>query len=810
VSATQKLLRFGVFELNLDTEELRKSETVVKLSPQAFKLLALLVSHAGQVVSRDEIQKQLWGEETEVDFEHGVNKGIKQIRGVLGDNAEKPLYIETPPRHGYHFVAPVVSHTIPAARPKVVESESGEWNRGSLLAGSGAGAAAAVAAGYPAAARGAEVAITTEPAVARGGALRVRVWRILLRLTGAALVLVALVGGGLYWRTHKAPTLTEKDTIVLAEFDNKTGDAVFDGTLRQGLSAQLEQSPFLNLLSDQRIAQTLSLMAQPKDARLTGELARDVCQRTAGAAAIEESIASLGSQYVLGLKAVNCRNGDLLADEQVTANDKEHVIKALGAAATKLREKLGESLASVQKYDAPAENVTTSSLEALQAYSLGYQAQVVRDDSGAAIELFRRAISLDPSFAMAYARLGTCLFNSTRNPESAKGPMGVAYHLRERASERERFYIDTHYLKYVAQNLEAARQTCELWARIYPRDTNAYSNLNTLYAELGDYDMALAAAQQGLTLDPNSRLDYANVVDAYLLVNRSDEAKAKAQEAQARGLDSPRLHWLLYNVAFKRHDAAGMEQEAAALMGKPGWEGSILMTESYTAAYVGQFAKAREFTRRAIESLQRDRDGETVADYQAQAALREALVGNMGMAKQQAETALALSHGGNIDAVSDSAIALGLAGDSAQAVRLADDLARRFPENRVLQAEYLPEVYAAAALGRRKRAEALEALANVAHGPYYYPDYLRGEAYLALHQGSGATAEFQRILDHPGWVGVTRIGALPHLGLGRAYALSGETAKAKAAYEDFLTLWKDADPDIPIYKQAKAEYAKLQ
>ncbi|MGB9233945.1 MAG: winged helix-turn-helix domain-containing protein, partial [Terriglobales bacterium] len=365
MSATQELLRFGIFELNLATEELRKSGTPVKLPPLPFKLLALLALHAGQIVTRQEIQEKLWGAETFVDFEQGVNKCIKQIRTALNDNADNPLYIETLPRHGYRFLAPVVSKTIAAPRPRVVESESGELPLLPVLIGRGAGAparAAALAPSYPAVMPEAEARLEPRSEAADIPQSRSRIWRVRLAWIGVAIVLVALIGGGLYWRAHKAPVLTEKDTVVLGDFDNKTGDPVFDDTLKRGLAIQLRQSPFLNLLSDDRIAETLALMAKPKDARLTGDLVREVCERTASAATIEGSISSIGSQYVLWLKAVSCHNDEPMAEEQVTADDKEHVIPALGQAATKLRKNLGESLASVQQYDAPLERVTTPSL----------------------------------------------------------------------------------------------------------------------------------------------------------------------------------------------------------------------------------------------------------------------------------------------------------------------------------------------------------------------------------------------------------------------------------------------------------------
>ncbi len=642
-----------------------------------------------------------------------------------------------------------------------------------------------------------------------------KLWKILV--PAAVVVVAALVAGGLYFRSRHAAPLTEKDTIVLADFTNTTGDPVFDGTLRQGLSSQLEQSPFLNLLSDERVAQTLALMAQPKDARFTRELAREVCQRTASAASIEGSISSLGSQYVVGLKAVNCRSGDVLANEQATASGKEQVLKTLGEAATKMRVKLGESLASVQKYDAPAENVTTPSLEALQAYSLGYQAQIVRNDGAAAIPLFQRAISLDSNFAMAYARLGTNYGNLGETARAAENTR-KAYDLRERVSEREKFYITSHYEQFVTGNLEATRKAYELWERTYPRDDIPPGNLSATYVTLGDYDKSLAESQEALQLNPGSGVNYLNLVSGYLTANRLDEARATAQEAQVHNLDGPSNHQVLYLIDFLQHDAAGMQREAATLMGKPGFEDLILYNESDTAAYAGQFAKARELTRRASESAQRADEKETAAAYEAEAAMREALVGNMSQAKQQAQAALALSTGRDVEAISASA--LGLAGDAAQAARLAADLAKRFPQSTIVQFNYLPTIHAAAALQGGSPTKAIEALVPAA--PYelgsvgqtlsfaLYPVYLRGEAYLAAHQGSAAAVEFQKILDRPGVAGNEPIGALAHLGLARAYALSGENVKSRTAYQDFLKVWKDADPDIPILKEAKTEYAKLQ
>ena len=819
MSATQELLRFGIFELNLATEELRKSGTPVKLPPLPFKLLALLASHAGQIVTRQEIQEKLWGVETFVDFEQGVNKCIKQIRTALNDNADNPLYIETLPRHGYRFLAPVVSKTVAAPGPRVVQSQSGELPRLPVLIGRGATAPARAAAQVPSyAAAMPEAEARLEPAseAADIRESRLRHGRVRLVWMAVAIVLVALIGGGLYWRAHKAPALTEKDAVVLADFDNKTGDTVFDGALRGGILAQLQQSPFLNLLSDDRIAQTLALMAKPKDARLTHELAREVCVRTASAATIEGSISSLGSQYVLGLKAVSCQDDELMAYEQVTADDKEHIIEALDTASTKLRKKLGESLASVQKYDAPLENVTTPSLAALRDYNLGYQA-VLRLDSAAAAQFFPQAISRDPNFAMAYARLGETYANLGETARAAEN-LSKAYELRQRVSEREKLYIDSHYEDTVTGNLEAARRTYELWAQMYPRDEIPLDNLGNLYFEVGQHDLALSTFQKLHELDPGSGLSSGGLITAYTFLDRLDEAEAMARQAQARDPDSPSIHTNLYQIDFLKHDPAGMDREAALVLGKQGYEDDLLYLESDTATYAGQLAKAREFTRRAADSAQHADIKEAAAAYEAAGAVREALLGNPALAKQQVKAALALSKGRDVQAI--STVALTLAGDSRQALRLANDLAARFPNDTLVQFNYLPVIHAGAALQSGNPAKALEALAPAA--PYelgvitgsadftLYPIYLRGEAYLAAHQGAEAAVEFQKILDHPGIAANEPIGALAHLGLGRAYALSGNTAKATASYRDFLTLWKDADPDVPIYRQAKAEYAKLQ
>ena len=614
--------------------------------------------------------------------------------------------------------------------------------------------------------------------------------------------------------SRKAHALTDKDTIVLADFTNTTGDPVFDGTLRQGLSVQLEQSPFLSIISDQQIQQTLQMMGQKPDAKLTPEIARELCQRTGSAAVLDGSIAQIGTQYLLTLKAVNCASGESLASTEAQASDKNHVLDALGKTASEIRNKLGESLSTVQKFDTPLEQATTPSLEALQAYSLGRKASAGSDWAD------RRAVlpashPPRPEFRHGLCQARDVLYESRARPAWGPRTRGKAYELRDRVSEREKFYIESHYYENVTGDLEKARQAYELWAQTYPRDWSPLPPLYGIYGVLGQYDKALAEARESLRLNPANGLSYSSLVGAYLSLNRLEEARATAEEAQAKKLDSPALHFLLYQLAFLQNDAAGMAQQVAWAAGKPGVEDVLLGNEADTAAYSGRLGEAREFSRRAVASAERAEEKEAAAGYEADAALREALFGNPAEARQRAAAALALSTGRDVQY--GAALALALAGDAARAQALADDLGKRFPEDTVVQFNYLPTLRAQLALNHDDASKAIEAL-QVAT-PYelgsvsysaLYPVYVRGEAYLAAHQGSEAAAEFQKILDHRGIVLNEPIGALAHLQIGRAYAMQGDTAKAKAAYQDFLTLWKDADPDIPILIAAKSEYAKLQ
>jgi serine/threonine protein kinase/tetratricopeptide (TPR) repeat protein len=627
-------------------------------------------------------------------------------------------------------------------------------------------------------------------------------------VTGATVLVIGLAWGGWFFHSRKAHALTEKDTIVLADFSNKTGDPVFDGTLRQGLTVQLEQSPFLNLISDGRIQQTLGLMGKPIDTKLTPEIAREVCQRSGGKAFIDGTIAQIGTQYSLILKAVNCSNGESLTSTEAEASDKNHVLDALGKAASQIRNKLGESLSAVQRFDAPLMPGTTSSLEAFQAYTLGRKT-LEDDDSVTAVPLFQQAIRLDPDFAMAYASLGAS-YGNIGEPILASESTKKAYALRERVSEREKLYIESHYHLSVTGDLDKARQVYELWERVYPRDALPHGNLGDIYSALGQPDKALAETREGHRLNP-SGLSYDHLVDRYINLNRLEEARATIKEAQAKNLDSAGLHFELYRFALLQNDKAGMKQQVDWAIGKPE-EIDLLNFESWTAASSGRLRKAREFSRRALALAERTGKKESAEEIERYAAWEEVLVGNAAEARRRTEAILALST--RLDRTCDAAQQLALVGDAARAQALGNDLAKRFPEDTGVRFDCLPTLHAQLALSRNDPSKAIELLQAAAPTELgigsLYPAYLRGQAYLALHQGTEAAAEFQKILDHRGRMGPDLLGALAHLQIGRAYAMQGDTAKTKAAYQDFFTLWKDADPDIPILKEAKAEYAKLQ
>ena len=635
----------------------------------------------------------------------------------------------------------------------------------------------------------------------------------------AGLIVAALVGGAFYFRSRQLPRLTNKDTIVLADFTNATSDPVFDGTLRQGLSVQLEQSPFLSLVSEQQIQQTLRMMAQKPDAKLTPDIARELCQRTGSSAVLDGSIAQIGAQYLLTVKAVNCVNGESLASTEAQASDKNHVLDALGKTASEIRNKLGESLSTVQEFDTPLEQATTPSLEALKSFSSGFQIQTTAGDA-AAIPFYKQAIDLDPNFALAYVWMGIGYNNMgelSMDIESTR----KAYELRDRTSEPEKYFITARYNKVVTGNLEKAEEALQLWIRAYPRMAQPHIYLaGAIYPNTGQYEKGVAAGREAIRLSPNSSPAYGLTIPNYVAMNRIDEAKATYEQALERNLKNSFFSLSLYEIAFLQGDVAGMAQQVSASVGTPGREATLLADEADTAAYSGRLGAAREFSRQAVDSAERAGNKEAAGTYSALSALREGLFGNADEAKRRATSAM--RHPAGHDLQYATALAWAYAGDAERAQKLTDNLGQSFPEATVVQFIYLPTLRAKLAVGQGRASEALETLRAAL--PYelgrttystlawtaLYPVYARGEAYLAAHQGKEAATEFQKILDHRGIVLNQPIGALALMQLGRAYALQGDTAKAKAAYQNFLTLWKDADPDIPIYREAKEEYAKLQ
>jgi DNA-binding winged helix-turn-helix (wHTH) protein/tetratricopeptide (TPR) repeat protein len=789
------LLEFGPFRMDLEERVLMREQELITLSPKAFETLLVLVQHSQRVVLKDDLMKMLWPD-TFVE-ESNLSQHIFQLRKALGDKAHDPEYIVTVPGRGYRFALKVeermeadgdlIVHSRSVQRVTVEETESSAAN-------------------------------------ASLSRLRQSPWNWIVAITGV--VVLAVASAGTFFFMRKAHTLTEKDTIVLANFANTTGDAVFDDTLKTALNLSLRQSPFLNVLPDSEVAKTLQQMTRPADTKLTAGLARELCQRSGSKAYLAGTIGSLGSQYVLELKAVNCRSGDTLAEELVTAASKEKVLDTLGGAATKLRGELGESLATVQKLDVPLEQATTSSLEALQAYSLGQKA---RNEKGpaAALPYDQRAIQLDPNFAMGYLGLGED-YLSLSELGRASEYFTKAFQLREHASEREKLGIAAIYYQNATGELDKAAQTYQEFIESYPRRSGGYSNLGMVYCVQGQYEKAAETTRQAVRLAPDEN-NYSNLANYNLALQRFDEARQSIHEAQARKLDDFIFRNTLYALAFLGADSAAMAEQQRWFAGKPDYESWGLALASDTEAYGGHLGRARELTKRAVDSAIRADSKENGAIWQANAALQQAAYGNPVEARHSAAEALKLAPASQ-GVESEAALAFAMAGDTARAESLAQDLGKRYPLDTQMQSLWLPAIQAQLALNKKNPAAALNALQAaypielgqipfVANVSCLYHVYARGEAYLAAGQGSAAAAEFQKILDHSGIVWNCWTGALAHLGVARANALQAKASqgadadaarvRALAAYKDFLTLWKDADPDLRPLKEAKAEYKKL-
>jgi serine/threonine protein kinase len=643
------------------------------------------------------------------------------------------------------------------------------------------------------------------------------------------LICVLLLAGMFYYRSRQsAHHLTDKDNIVLADFANSTGDPIFDDTLKTALSVSLRQSPFLNVLSDSEVAKTLKLMTRTADTKLTAELARELCQRAGSKAYLAGSIGTLGNEFVLSLKAADCQTGDTLAQEQVTAASKEEALDALGKAASKLRGELGESLASVRKFDVPLAQATTSSLEALKEYSLAEKADHEKGPTAALVH-DRRAIELDPNFAMAYMAVGDDYSSIGEMGRSAEF-LTKAFQLRDHASEREKLAITADYYETVTGELDKAAPTYQEEIESYPRAAAAYKNLSFVLEAQGQYEKAADLALQAVRLAPDSASSYATIAGDYLALQRFEETRDVIRQARARKLEFAGFDTYLYALAFLASDSAEMDQQEKSLAGQPDFENWGLGLAADTEAYAGHLRKSRELTRRAVDSAVRADSKENAAVASAIAAQREAAFGNAAQARQAASDALTLAPNSQ-GAQTEAALALAMSGDTSRAQSLTQALAKRFPLDTQMQWLWLPTIQAQLELDRKDPAAALTALQAASaielgsiaisnNVSCLYPVYVRGEAYLAAGQGTAAAVEFQKIVNHTGIVWNCWTGALAHLGVARANVLEARTStgadaeaarlQAVTAYKDFLTLWKDADPDIPIYKQAKAEYAKLE
>jgi DNA-binding winged helix-turn-helix (wHTH) protein/tetratricopeptide (TPR) repeat protein len=821
-----------VFELNLDTEELRKEGLPLKLGPQPFRVLAILASRSGEIVARDEIREKIWGNDTYVDFEHGLNQCIKQIRTALNENTGRPLYVETIPRKGYRFLAPVTSKTI-AVTPKVTPSSSGVQPRVELppvteqapgaplpqnsMAAAAASESRALLAESSVASQAAE---ERAPSLAPAGIHPEMATKSRRTLIGAlAVVTLAAIAVGFYLHSQKAHALMERDTVVVGDFTNTTGDPVFDGTLRQALSIQLEQSPFLNLVGDQKLSSTLRLMGRPVDSRLTPEVTRDLCVRVGSKAMFNGAIAQLGTEYVIAVKAVNCDSGDVLAEAQEQTKNKEDVLKALDRAASRVRRKVGESLRSVESFATPIEEATTPSLDALKAYSMGWMMTLSKGDS-ASLPYYKKAVQIDANFAMAYRYMASAYMNLGQVELAAQNAR-KAYDLREKVSERERGLIEGHYYLAVTGELEKAAQAYEVLTQNYPRDEVPRNALVYIFSILGDYKKAAGEGEELLSLDSNSGASYGNLGMDYLDLNRLEEAEAMYKKAEERKLEAEQMLENRYEIAFLKGDSNKMAQLIAAGVGNPGMESVMLFAQSRTESWQGRLHRARALMQQAIESALRNEAKETAAGYHAFSALRDVELGLPQPARAEVHAALELAP--NRDVRSMAALALARAGDTSGADKLAADLAQEYPVDTLVQRYWLPTIKAAMALNRNDPNLAVELLqatlpvelaTPTGMDVFLCPPYVRGQAYLALRQGGAAASEFQKLVDNRGVVSNFPWGVLARLGLARAYALdapvdSKAREKARAAYQEFLTLWKDADADIPVLQQAKAEYLRL-
>ena len=755
--------QFGPFEVNATSGELLKNGRAIRLQEQPCRLLLALLETPGEIVNREELRRRLWPGDTFVDFDGSLRAAVRKLREALDDNAEDPRYIETIPKRGYRFLVTEVRHSDPAAKIEAPRQD-------------------------PAALQPAETSLNST-----------QIRKPVLYGIAAAAVLAIAAGGTFLWhQRNQANPLTDKDELVLADVTNTTGDPVFDDTLRQALAIQLEQSPFLKIMDDEQVQQTMRLMSLPPGMHVTNQIAHDICVRNAAAATIDGSIATLGKSFVFTLQAITCQGGVTLAREQIQVDDKERLLNAVGTVATAMRARLGESHTSIQKSDRPLDQATTGSLEALQNYTAG-NSELARGRFLAARPLFERAIALDPNFAMAYYYLATAFVNDDdfgHEREYRK----KAFALIDRVSKYERYYIAGGYYESTGE-LDKAIEAYRLGVANYPRDWGFHNSLSLLFIDMGQFEVALKEGQAAAQLQPNAEPPYRRQLDAYMCLDRLDEARKVAETARAHGIDGARIHERFFEMAYIEGDQAAIEREMQWFAGKPE-EYISLSLQVVNRNVLGQRRESSKLYKRAAEMALHRELTNVATDLKEADARADAMLNNCATAHRLGRPALALA----------------LCGNAAEAEKLAAETSKLFPNGTLWNAVQLPKIRAAIELQRGQSAKAVELLASAKPFERAYPEavYLRGLAYLRLYKGREAAAEFRKILDYKGASWVIRYRSwglyysLSYLGLARASVLEGDQANARAAYRNFLTLWKDADADIPVLQQAKAEYAQLQ
>jgi eukaryotic-like serine/threonine-protein kinase len=777
--------RFGVFEVFTESRELLRHGHRVKLQDQPFQLLLLLLENPGEIVSRELLQQRLWPGNTFVEFGQSLGTAVTKLRQALGDDADNPRFVETVPRRGYRFIAPVDRRDAfdanlfeSSSRPREVvdESQKASFNASSL---------SSISKGRPA------------------------IW--------LAIVVAGLIGFFVAYSIHRrnAFALSPKDTIVLADFENTTDEPVFNDSLRQGLIVGLAQSPVIHVLSDRNSTVIFRQMGHAPDTRMTGQVAVELCRRVGGKAEVQGSISSLGTSYLVALAAIRCDTGKPIAREEVEALQREDVVGALGKATAQLRARLGESLPSIRKYNAPLEQATTSSLEALNAYGEALSTWDAKGDM-ASLPLFKKAIELDPNFAMAHGGLAT-VYNNLGETALATENVTNAYKLRDRVTEAERASIDARYYLYVTGEVDKAALTYQALAQDYPDSAGSLNHLGTTDMKLGRNEQAIESFRRAILLDGTRATTYGNLAVSLLRANRMQEAISVLEQAEKRNLHTDYLLQVNYWVAFLKEDQERMARILQQSSQVPGAGALLLSEQADTESYHGHFEAARELSNAAADQMKHDGDKESAATCLAHAAVREAQVGYAGSARSEMEEADKITDDKTIATL--SALVAALTGDSKRAATLVERLDDQHPHDTFLQSYWLPIIRAEIELGKGRAEKAIILLAQTERFDFavadefttssLYPVYVRGQAYLAAGNGDKAAAEFEKLITHPGMVLNLPLGSLAYLGRGRALSLAGRSSEAADAYRSFFRLWKGADSNIPILRQAHEEFDRL-